>query len=321
MAVLSGFEAKSSSSISFEHYYHRSQRKPFQLKLIASYGELHIDAAGDYGIPQNIKYECLFKFAPCFQTEFLFWYLMQHDELIRQLKHRTNLQAFIYLFRAKPSMVFNLDFNCLRDYALLFFNLFCQEPSQLFRGFVESNAYLVNDNVLKCSKHSCSMCPDIEWSKMCSESRDICRVRLTEPVLRFHGSGLVRVGRLYYHSAEDNSSMLSKNSQIDKIYYMYDGDYICDFKDRKQRTIYSEVHNLNEKYTLLGWRDADRDLPTHSHLSIDYPLYSEAQVVVVPSLSNVTFWPEIQFDTYVSWMEFLYLKHELKTEIQEVMAN
>lgn len=321
LAVLSGFEEKSSSSISFEHYYHRSQREPFPLKLMASYGELHLDVAKDYGIPQIIKQECLFKFTPCFQKEFLLWFLTQHDELIRQLNYRADLQAFIYIFRTKSSTILHVDSTCLRDYTLLFFNLFCQEPNQLFREFIESNAYLVNDNLLKCTKYHCSMCPDIGWSKMCSESCDIYRVRLTEPVLRFDGSDLVREGKSYYLSEKDISSVLSKESQIDKIYYMYDGEYICDFENRKQQGAYPKVTDLKDKYTLVGWRDTDRDLSDDSHLSIDYPLYSGAKTVVLPSLSSIPFWPEIQFDTYISLMEWFQLNFKFEKEIQEIMEG
>lgn len=321
LAVLSGFEAKSSSQISYEHYYHRISKKPFQLNLLAPYGELYIDVDYDFGIPQNIKYAGLFEFTPCFQVEFLFWYLTKHDELTRQLSYRADLQAFIFLFRAKPSTVLNVDLSSLIDYVFLFFNLFCQESNQFFKEFVESNAYLANDNILKCSKYNCSMCPNIEWSKACGESQDICRVRLFEPVLRFFGSGLVRVGKEYFRAAEDNSVMLSKSTQIDKIHYINNGDYVCDFKDRERRTVYSELYDLYEKYTLLGWRDKNYNSSAVNPSVVDYPLYNEAQVMVIPHQSNVTFWPEIQFDTFVSWEVFVELEHRFKVEIEKIMGN
>lgn len=318
--ILGGFSSKNSSLISLDHYHrHYYYKKSFYLKLIAFYGELHIDVAGDYGIPQNIKRDCLFNFTPCFQTKFLSWCLSHHDELLRKLNHNTNIQTFFYMFRADSSIILRYDLERMKDYAILFFNIFCQEPNNVFKNFIESNAYHIEDgNLLKASGASCSICPHMEWTQACSESRDICRMRLIEPVLRFQGNGLVRIGSSYHQLAKDNSAMLAKENQIDTIYYMDNGSYICDLEAKRQS--YTELTRYYEKYTLLGWRDVNDDISGCRHLSVDYPLYSEKQVTLVPCHEVALPWPEIQFDTYVNWMDLTILNHQLKDEIEDITA-
>lgn len=304
LETLSGKESLNSCIVSLE-CFPRPPSSILNIRLKTQDGFQYRDVGGNYKIPHFIMRNCLFELAPCFRHQFLLWVIHNHEYLLDALPYQSNLRVFFSLFKPKVSIIYRSSTIQLADYAIVFFNLFCQEDVELFRCFIESNTFYVEKaNLLMIRKLSCSLCPKSDWSKFCSQSRDIARIRLTPPVLRRHHIDNInawrkRLGELPLLDPVDEDVInLASNTQMDEIHYVKSTEYICSQLDENVNRF--ERDSIECSYTLLGWQDLEVVTnKVDNHLTISLPLFSDVEVIVDDGFCPSEVWPEIVFDRYV----------------------
>lgn len=317
LTVLSGKMVTSVEPASSRHFL-RYREKAFQLSIDSSFGQLFREVNFNYGIPRNIKDIALFNLSPCFGRKFLSWFI-DNIELFKQHDLGQDCRAWISLFGKDRSVKYRYSHTALIDYINVFFNFLSQNSIDEFREFVSNYSFFDEENdVLILKRMNCSKCPNLSWSMDCSRSLDIARYRLTPPVIRRNdiesfNSFMEQIGdelRLTRTCKELKAKSIE--SDIGSVVELNDKDYLC--PGLQPTTHGSPEYGL----TLLGWANLENInhvLESSAQWQIDYPLYSDVPIYVVDESDGINgFWPEIPFNKPISWVEFMLLESELKSD-------
>jgi hypothetical protein len=315
--ILSGQSVPSMEVVSNEHFFQYGD-KPFNLSIDSSFGLFITQVNFDYGIPRCIEDIYLFDMSPCFGSKFFSWFV-DNIEVFKQHELSRGCRTWLNLFGKDRSVKYRYSYATLIDYVDVFFNFLSQESIDKFREFVSTHSFFDEDNdVLLLKRMNCSKCPNLSWSKECSRGLDIVRYRLTPPVImrnniKSFNRFMERIGSdsRRTHTCEELKDR-SIESDIGSVFELNDRDYLCP-------GLQPTTHDLAKHgLTLLGWADLENinhTLESSAQWQVDYPLYSDVPIYVVDESDGINgFWPEIPFNQYVSWGEFMYIEHEHKSK-------